>query len=68
MAEQRASKSSIAAEAQKKVHNKFDGQLAKQIFEWISLTIGQDLSPIPTESVEMAEFIATLKDGSILCK
>ena len=64
MSEIRAKKSGLAAEAQQKVHGKFDSQFAQQIFGWISCVTGETL---PTTG-DINEFISTLKDGVLLCK
>nr|CAD2192851.1 unnamed protein product [Meloidogyne enterolobii] len=64
MSEIRAKKSGLAAEAQQKVHGKFDSQFAQQIFGWISYVTGETL---PTTG-DINEFISTLKDGVLLCK
>jgi hypothetical protein len=60
----RATKSGLAAEAQRKVHSKFDSNLAKQIFAWISKVTGEQL---PTNGT-VDEFLSNLKDGVLLCK
>nr|CAD2192518.1 unnamed protein product [Meloidogyne enterolobii] len=64
MSEIRAKKSGLAAEAQQKVHGKFDSQFAQQIFGWISSVTGETL---PSNG-DINEFISTLKDGVLLCK
>lgn len=65
MAETRAKKSGLAAEAQQKVHGKFDSQFAQQIFGWISEITGE---PLHSNGGNIDEFISTLKDGILLCK
>jgi hypothetical protein len=65
MSEVRAKKSGLAAEAQLKVHGKFDSQFAQQIFDWISEITGERLS---SNGGDIKGFISTLRDGILLCK
>lgn len=63
MSEQRATKSGLALEAQRKVHGKYDPELAGQIMEWIAKTVGADMST----SGDIHNFLNVLKDGCVLC-
>lgn len=60
----RATKSGIALEAQKKIHGKYDPQLAQQILEWIADASAQSINT----SGDVDNFLATLKNGHVLCK
>jgi len=59
----RATKSGFAAEAQKKIKDKYNPALATEILEWINQVSGQHVS---TDG-EMEAFMGTLKDGTVLC-
>jgi len=64
MAENRAPKSGLAAEAQKKILSKYDLPMAEEVMNWIKDTTGIDIST----SGEMDNVHEVLKDGTILCK
>ncbi|XP_003743799.1 myophilin [Galendromus occidentalis] len=64
MAENRAPKSGLAAEAQKKLLSKYDNQLASEVMEWVRRTTGGDFSA----SGEIDNVHEVLKDGVVLCK
>ncbi|XP_022706571.1 myophilin-like [Varroa jacobsoni] len=64
MAENRAPKSGLAAEAQKKLLSKYDAQLASEVMDWVKRIVGVDFDP----SGEMDNVHEVLKDGTILCK
>jgi len=59
----RAEKSGFAAEAYAKIHSKYNDQLASQILQWISDVSGQEMNT----SGDVENFLATLKDGTVLC-
>ncbi|KAJ8728297.1 hypothetical protein PYW07_016995 [Mythimna separata] len=64
MANNRATKSGFAAEAQRKINSKYSEELAQECLEWINAIIGE-----PTNtSGDMDNFYEVLKDGTILCK
>jgi len=60
----RATKSGFAAEAQKKIKDKYNPALATEILEWVNNVSGQSVS---TDG-DMDAFMASLKDGIALCK
>jgi len=60
----RATKSGFAAEAHKKIQDKYNSALASEVLNWINHVSGQNVS---TDG-DMNEFVATLKDGQVLCK
>uniref|UniRef100_A0A914CUG4 Calponin-homology (CH) domain-containing protein n=1 Tax=Acrobeloides nanus TaxID=290746 RepID=A0A914CUG4_9BILA len=60
---ERATKSGIALEAQRKIHGKYDPQLAQQILEWVVDVSGQQINT----SGDVDNFLSTLKDGTVLC-
>ncbi|TKR82338.1 hypothetical protein L596_016078 [Steinernema carpocapsae] len=60
----RAAKSGIALEAQKKIHSKYDESLAAQILIWLRNTIQESINT----SGEVQNFLALLHDGTVLCK
>ncbi|KAK0406698.1 hypothetical protein QR680_018740 [Steinernema hermaphroditum] len=60
----RAAKSGIALEAQKKILSKYDEHLAQQILVWLGRTIGEDINT----SGDVNNFLELLKDGKTLCK
>lgn len=64
MAENRATKSGLAAEAHSKIQSKYDPVLASELLDWVKDTTQLDLNT----SGEMDNFYETLKDGTILCK
>ncbi|XP_045462070.1 myophilin [Harmonia axyridis] len=63
MANNRATKSGFAAEAQRKVNAKYSEELAHESLEWISMVAE---NPINTAG-DMDNFYEVLKDGQILC-
>lgn len=64
MAENRAPKSGLAAEAQKKILSKYDAALAEEVMVWVRDTTQSDI----TTSGDMDNVHEMLKDGTILCK
>jgi len=64
MAENRATKSGLAAEAQKKILSKYDTNLACQVMNWVKETTGSDIET----SGEMDNVHEMLKDGTVLCR
>ncbi|KAF8778007.1 hypothetical protein HNY73_014782 [Argiope bruennichi] len=65
MAENRATKSGLAAEAHSKIQSKYDPALASQILLWMKDVMG--LEDIDT-SGEREPFYQLLKDGQVLCR
>ncbi|KAL1419375.1 hypothetical protein MTO96_005449 [Rhipicephalus appendiculatus] len=63
MAEHRATKSGLAAEAHSKIQSKYDPELAGQLLAWVKDVTGQDINT----SGDMDNFYDTLKDGVLLC-
>lgn len=61
---QRAKKSGIAADAFKKVQNKFEPTLAHEILEWIAGITGETFN---TDG-DVKNFIEILHDGTLLCR
>lgn len=59
----RADKSGFAAEAQRKIHEKYDEELASKILTWINEVSGASLN---TDG-NVDNFTEQLKDGSVLC-
>jgi hypothetical protein len=64
MANNRASKSGFAAEAQRKVNSKYSEELAQESLKWIK-AITQEYFSV---SGDMDNFYEVLKDGTLLCK
>ncbi|RWS10187.1 calponin-like protein [Dinothrombium tinctorium] len=64
MADYRATKSGLAAEAQEKVNSKYDAALASEILNWIKTLTGDDINT----SGDRDNFYETLKSGAILCR
>ena len=61
----RAAKSGIAAEAQQKIHSKFEPALAHEILCWVvNITGMKDLN---TDG-NVENFVELFKDGTLLCK
>ncbi|GFY24406.1 myophilin [Trichonephila clavipes] len=67
MAENRATKSGLAAEAHSKIQSKYDPALASQILLWMKDVMGEPLADIDT-SGEREPFYQLLKDGQVLCR
>lgn len=63
MAEHRATKSGLAAEAHSKIQSKYDPELAGQLLAWVKDVTCQDINT----SGDMDNFYETLKDGVLLC-
>lgn len=64
MAEFRAGKAGINAQAQAKINSKFNDEVAKETLEWIKLLTGE-----PENTAGDADnFFNVLKDGTVLCK
>lgn len=64
MANNRATKSGFAAEAQRKINSKYSEELAQESLEWIQLITGEP----ENVSGDMDNFYEVLKDGTLLCK
>ncbi|XP_013781070.1 myophilin-like [Limulus polyphemus] len=64
MAQNRAMKSGLAAEAHERIQKKFDPQLAGTMLEWVKEVTGLDINT----SGESGEFHEVLKDGQVLCR
>ncbi|XP_073988118.1 transgelin calponin-3 [Rhodnius prolixus] len=64
MANNRATKSGFAAEAQRKINSKYSEEHAQECLEWIKVITDE---PINT-SGDMDNFFETLKDGTLLCR
>jgi len=64
MAENRATKSGLAAETQSKVNAKYSEEDASKVLEWIGGLIGESFD----FSGSMDNFQEQLKDGQKLCK
>ncbi|XP_015929975.1 myophilin [Parasteatoda tepidariorum] len=65
MAENRATKSGLAAEAHSKIQSKYDTALAGQTLEWMKDVM--QLEDIDT-SGDREKFYELLKDGQVLCR
>lgn len=64
MSNERATKSGFALEAQRKIHGKYDDELAAQILRWVKNVSGLDLNT----SGDLNNFVSIFKDGTILCQ
>lgn len=64
MANNRATKSGFAAEAQRKINSKYSEELAQECLEWIKTITGENINT----NGDMDNFFETLKDGVLLCK
>jgi len=64
MANNRATKSGFAAEAQRKINSKYSEELAQESLEWIRAITGEDFNT----SGDVDNFYETLKDGTLLCR
>lgn len=60
----RAAKSGLALEAQRKVHGKYDSELAGQLLDWIASTTNLDFN----KCGHLENFCEVLKDGLVLCR
>uniref|UniRef100_A0A8R1Y033 Calponin-homology (CH) domain-containing protein n=1 Tax=Onchocerca volvulus TaxID=6282 RepID=A0A8R1Y033_ONCVO len=60
---ERATKSGLALEAHRKVHAKYDNELAGQLLEWVAQLTGENFST----TGDMKNFLEILKDGTLLC-
>lgn len=60
----RATKSGLAAEAQRRVNAKYSEELAQESLEWIRLITEDDINT----AGDMDNFYEVLKDGTLLCK
>jgi len=65
MSENRAEKSGLSKDIQKKLDAKYNIEQEKQCREWIESVLGEDL---PDQEVGKNHFQACLKDGTILCQ
>ena len=64
MANNRATKSGFAAEAQRKINSKYSEELAQECLEWVSSVTGLPLNT----SGDPDNFFEVLKDGQVLCQ
>ncbi|CAK1546254.1 unnamed protein product [Leptosia nina] len=64
MAEYRAGKAGINAEAQARINSKYNDTIATETLEWVQQVIGE---PINTAG-DADNLYETLKDGAVLCK
>lgn len=64
MANNRATKSGFAAEAQRKINSKYSEELAAECLEWIKIITNEDIST----NGDMDNFYEILKDGTLLCR
>ncbi|VDM19077.1 unnamed protein product [Wuchereria bancrofti] len=60
---ERATKSGLALEAQRKIHEKYDSELAGQLLEWVAQLTGKSFST----SGDVNNFLEIFKDGTALC-
>ncbi|GFS83784.1 myophilin [Nephila pilipes] len=67
MAENRATKSGLAAEAHSKIQSKYDPALASQVLVWMKDVMGDNVEEIDT-SGDREPFYQLLKDGQVLCR
>ncbi|KAE8751569.1 hypothetical protein FOCC_FOCC001816 [Frankliniella occidentalis] len=64
MANNRATKSGFAAEAQRKINSKYSDELAQECLEWIKVVTGENFNT----SGDMDNFYEILRDGTLLCR
>lgn len=64
MANNRATKSGFAAEAQRKINSKYSEELAQECLEWIKIISGENFNT----SGDMDNFYEILKNGTLLCR
>ncbi|XP_014219388.1 muscle-specific protein 20 [Copidosoma floridanum] len=64
MANNRATKSGFAAEAQRKINSKYNVELARECLEWIKTITDENINV----SGDMDNFFNVLADGTLLCK
>ncbi|KAF5303378.1 hypothetical protein FQR65_LT08291 [Abscondita terminalis] len=64
MANNRATKSGFAAEAQRKINAKYSDELAQESLEWVREILGEDINV----AGDMDNFYDVLKDGQTLCR
>lgn len=64
MANNRATKSGFAAEAQRKINSKYSEELASESLEWIKCITNEDINT----NGDMDNFYEILKDGTLLCR
>lgn len=62
---ERAAKSGLALEAQRKIHGKYDSDLAGQLLEWVARITGNNSF---STSGDSKNFLEVLKDGTVLCR
>uniref|UniRef100_A0A0R3RTF9 Calponin-homology (CH) domain-containing protein n=1 Tax=Elaeophora elaphi TaxID=1147741 RepID=A0A0R3RTF9_9BILA len=60
---ERATKSGLALEAQRKIHGKYDSELAGQLLKWVAQLTGGNFS---TDG-DVKNFLEVFKDGTALC-
>lgn len=61
---ERATKSGLALEAQRKIHGKYDSELAGQLLEWVAQLTGKNFST----TGDVKNFLEVFKDGTVLCR
>ncbi|KAF5287868.1 hypothetical protein FQA39_LY15644 [Lamprigera yunnana] len=64
MANNRATKSGFAAEAQRKINAKYSDELAQESLEWVKSILCENFSV----AGDMDNFYEVLKDGQVLCR
>jgi len=64
MAQNRATKSGFAAEAQRKIMGKYSEELAAEALEWVKEVTGDNICT----AGDMDNFHEVLKDGTVLCR
>jgi hypothetical protein len=64
MATTRATKSGFAADAQRKVNEKYSEEHAQEVLQWIKQITNEDIDT----AGDMDNFYQVLKDGTVLCK
>lgn len=64
MANNRATKSGFAAEAQRKINSKYSDELAQECLEWIKIVTEENFNT----SGDMDNFYEILKNGTLLCR
>ncbi|KAJ2952021.1 hypothetical protein O0L34_g4281 [Tuta absoluta] len=64
MAQYRAGKAGINAEAQARINSKYNDNIATETLEWIKLITGEDINT----AGDVDNLYSVLKDGTLLCK
>uniref|UniRef100_A0A1I7VMP7 Calponin-homology (CH) domain-containing protein n=1 Tax=Loa loa TaxID=7209 RepID=A0A1I7VMP7_LOALO len=60
---ERATKSGLALEAQRKIQGKYDSELAEQLLEWVAQLTEKNFST----SGDVTNFLEVFRDGTVLC-